>query len=140
MVWANYPHRRIFYIIIPKNLLPSRNWYLMFKKLSYGVNPFMKLAFYGGHFIIGSSENSVGSPKMLWYCKICYPQTLNESNRYMRVEMNRPQSGGYPKDLSEHLPRSARLVFCVEPPHQTPRSSESAVALSADESCITLLY
>jgi len=54
--------------------------------------------------------------------------------------MNRLQSGGYPKDLSEYLPRSARLVFCVEPPHQIPRSSESAVALSADESCITLLY
>ena len=36
--------------------------------------------------------------------------------------------------------RFARLVFCVEPPQQIPRSSKSAVALSADVYRITLLY
>ena len=40
-----------FYSIIPKNLLPSRIWYLMIEMLAYGVNTFKKLAIYRNHFI-----------------------------------------------------------------------------------------
>jgi hypothetical protein len=35
----------------------------------------------------------------------------------------------------ELLPTALRLVACVEPPQQIPRSSESAVALSAGDGC-----
>jgi len=36
--------------------------------------------------------------------------------------------------------RFARLVTCVEPPQQIPRSSESAEALSAGYSCYEVMY
>lgn len=69
--------------------------------------------------IYGSSENTVGSPNMLWYDKyVVLKRWISQIDMswlsakcFFRVEMNRLQSGGYYKVLREYLPRSASLAY-----------------------------